>query len=309
MIRYFHRTLKSKDTKELVKYRTGAWVYVEAPAVDEVDDLVNRFKLDKGHLQDALDEDEMPRLEHEGDLVYIFTRFAYTNNDLQITTSPLLIVVGKSLFLTVSTRPIPKLSKFIDGKIDFSTTQRTKLLLQVLGQSVNQYEAFLNSISRQIKTIRHRLRIEKINNNDFIDFVLIEDELNEFLAALTPTNAILQRLLLGKHIKLYAEDQDIVEDLLLNNQQTIEGCKSSLKSVVNIREAYSTIMSNNLNRIIRILTVFTVLISVPTLIASVYGMNVRLPFADSPLAFSGVIGFSLLVSSLMLWVFKSKNWL
>jgi magnesium transporter len=92
-----------------------------------------------------------------------------------------------------------------------------------------------------------------------------------------PTTAILRRLLLGRHIQLYAEDQDIVEDLLLNNEQSIENCQSNIKTVINIREAYSTIASNNLNRSMKWLTGATVMIALPNVFFGMYGMNVNLP--------------------------------
>jgi magnesium transporter len=309
MISYYYKNIRSKSLEQLDKYKPGAWVYVEDPSREELKQLIEDHDLDPGHIRDVLDEDEMPRLEKENDINYLFTRFAYAGDHLNITTTPLLIIMSEHLFISIAARPIPRIERFRDEKIKFNTTQRTKLLLQILDQIVDQYEVFLNSISRQIKTIRARLKVEEIRNKDFVDFVEIEDELNEFLSALTPTNSILRRLLLGKHINLFEEDEDIVEDLLLNNEQTIEGCRSSLKSVVNIREAYTTIMSNNLNRIIRVLTVLTAIISVSTLVSSIYGMNVDLPYDHSPQAFVGIMAFTLSITVGLLIYFRKQKWL
>jgi len=309
MITYYYKNIRSKNLEELEKYKPGAWVYVEDPSREDLKKLIDDHSLDPGHVRDVLDEDEMPRLEKEEEVNYLFTRFAYAGDHLNITTAPLLIVISEHLFITIASRPLPRIERFIDEKIKFNTTQRTKLLLQILDQTVDQYEVFLNSISRQVKTIRSRLKTEEIRNKDFIDFVEIEDELNEFLSALTPTNSILRRLLLGNHVNLYDEDEDMVEDLLLNNEQTIEGCRASLKSVVNIREAYTTIMSNNLNRIIRILTVLTAIISVSTLVSSIYGMNVDLPFDNSPQAFFGIMAFTLTITLSLLYYFRKQRWL
>jgi magnesium transporter len=151
------------------------------------------------------------------------------------------------------------------------------------------------------------LRGHDINNQDFIDFVLIEDELNEFLSALLPTTAILRRLLLGRHITLYAEDQELVEDLLLNNEQSIEGCQSNIKSIINIREAYSTISSNNLNRSMKILTIATVLITLPNVLFGMYGMNIALPFQHEPWAYVLVVVFSITVCMLVYLVGRRKR--
>lgn len=295
MITYFYKSLRGSKLEELKEYRSGAWVYAEAPTEDELNDLVERFNLDAGHVTDALDEDEMPRLEREGGLTYIFIRYAYTDDELQITTAPLLFVAGPDLLLTISLHPLPRLQRFIGGKLDFATTQRTKMVLQILDQIVDQYEVFINNISRQIKMIRQRLKVHEISNQDFIDFVQIEDELNEFLSAMTPTTAILRRLMLGKHIPLFPEDQDIIEDLLLNNEQSIEGCRSNVKSIVNIRESYSTIMSNNLNRSLKVLTVATVLITIPNVIYGMFGMNIALPMQHQPWAYPVVVGTSVLL--------------
>ena len=301
MITYYYKNIRSKNLSTLDEYKPGAWVCVENPSEDEIESLVKRFNLDAGHMEDVLDADEMPRLEREGDLTYIFVRYAYTNDDLELTTSPLLFVVGPDLMITVALNSLPRLQRFTNGKINFSTTQRTKLVLQILDQIVDQYEVFINNISRQIKIIRTRLRSHDVGNQDFIDFVLIEDELNEFLSAMLPTTAILRRLMLGRHIPLFEEDQELVEDLLLNNEQSIEGCRSNVKSIINIREAYSTIASNNLNRSMKILTAATVIIALPNVLYGMFGMNVDLPFQHEPWAY-GAIVISTIVLTITIFV-------
>ncbi len=307
MITYYYKNIRSKKLSTLDEYKPGAWVCVESPSEDEVEGLVKRFKLDAGHLEDALDADEMPRLEKEGELTYIFVRYAYTNDDLELTTSPLLFVVGPDILITIAHNSLPRLQRFIGGKLEFSTTQRTKLVLQILDQIVDQYEVFVNNISRQIKTIRTRLRSHDVGNQDFIDFVLIEDELNEFLSAMLPTTAILRRLMLGRHIPLFEEDQELIEDLLLNNEQSIEGCRSNVKSIVNIREAYSTIASNNLNRSMKILTAATVIIALPNVFYGMFGMNVDLPFQHQPWAYFMVVSITVILMVTIFLLGRAKK--
>lgn len=307
MIKYYFKSLRSSEVQELAEYKRGSWVYVEAPTNDEIDYLVAKFKLDSGHISDALDEDEMPRLEKEGDQTYIFVRYAYKNEESELVTMPLLFVFSEELVMTISLVHLPVMNRFTAGKIDFATTQKAKLVLQILHEIVEQYDAFINSTSKQIKLIRSRLRGHEISNQDFIDFVLIEDELNEFLAALQPTNATLRRLLRGRYIPLFAEDQDIIEDLLLNNEQSIEACSSNIKSIVNIREAYSSISSNNLNRTMKILTGATVLITLPNVVFGMYGMNIGLPFQHESWAYLFVITMSLLVCLMIFIIGRAKR--
>lgn len=293
--------------QEISEYKRGAWVYVEAPTAQEVEYLVSKYKLDAGHIQDALDEDEMPRLEKENDQSYIFVRYAYKNAEAELVTVPLLFVFSNDIVVTISLVHLPCLDTFLAGKIEFATTQRAKLVLQILHQVVEQYDTFINSTSKQIKLIRSRLRGHDISNQDFVDFVLIEDELNEFLAALMPTNATLRRLMRGRYIPLFEEDQDIVEDLLLNNEQSIEACNSNIKSIVNIREAYSSISSNNLNRTMKALTVATVMIALPNLFYGMYGMNVNLPFQHEPWAYLMVMAFSISLTLSVYFFAKRKR--
>jgi magnesium transporter len=307
MIKYYYKSLRSQEVQELKEYKRGCWVYVEAPSPDEVQQIVTKFKLDPGHIEDALDEDEMPRLEKEGEQSYIFVRYAYKNAEAELVTVPLLFVFSEDIMMTISLVHLPGLDSFLRGKIDYATTQRAKLVLQILHQIVEQYDAYINSTSKQIKLIRSRLRGHEISNQDFIDFVVIEDELNEFLAALMPTNATLRRLLRGRYIPLFAEDQDIIEDLLLNNEQSIEACNSNIKSIVNIREAYSSISSNNLNRTMKRLTVVTVMVVLPSMFFGMYGMNVALPFQHHSWAFAAVVAFSFAFTLFVFAVAKRRR--
>jgi magnesium transporter len=288
MIKYFFKSLRSQRMQEQEAYKPGCWVYVEAPSQAEMDDLVKKFQVTPGHLEDALDEDEMPRLEKEGEQSYIFVRFAYQTSEGDMDTAPLLFIFSNDVVITVSQVRLPALEAFMNGKISFATTQKAKLILLVLQQIVDQYDIFISRTSKQIKLIRSRLRGHEISNQDFIDFVMIEDELNEFQSSLMPTNATLRRLLLGRYMPLFAEDQDIVEDLLLNNEQSIEACNSNMQSISHIREAYTSISSNNLNRTMKILTAATVIIALPNLIYSMYGMNVPLPGQNHSWAFPAI---------------------
>src|ERR1044072_8021340 len=142
MIKNYYKSLRTQKVQELEAYKPGCWVYVEAPDQDELELLIHNFKLDAGHIEDALDEDEMPRLEKEGDQSYIFVRYAYKNPEAELVTVPLLFVFSDEIVITISLVHLPCLDIFLRGKIDFATTQRAKLVLQVLHQIVEQYDAF-----------------------------------------------------------------------------------------------------------------------------------------------------------------------
>ena len=307
MLKYYYKSIRSSKIEEKEKFQKGVWVHAENPTKDEIATLINVHGLDEGLVADALDEDEMPRLEREGEMVYIYVRAAIALPEGAFDTMPLLIVYGPESIITISLKKLPHFAPFFGGKLDFATTQRTRFMLQILHQIAEQYDKYITTTSKQIKAIRNRLRGHEIRNKDFIDFVTLEDEINEFLAALLPAGATLRRLKLGRSIELHEDDRDIIEDLELSITQSIETCRSNTKSIINIRQAYSSISSNNLNRSIKILTIVTVMITLPNIFFSMYGMNIKLPFAEMEWAFGGLLVLILLVLILSYIVLKRKR--
>lgn len=309
MIKYYYKSLRTPRMQEPTAYRRGTWVYVEAPTDEEIELLVKKHGLTEGHVRDALDEDEMPRLEREGDQSYIFVRFACKNRDGNTITMPLLLIFGEEILITISLTRLPALDAFLQGKVEFTTTQRAKLVLQILQQVSEQYDGLISGMSRQIKIVRARLRSQDkdLTDQDFIKFVTIEDELNEFLASLLPTNATLRRLLRGRHIPLFEEDQDIVEDLLLNNEQSVEACNSNIKSIVGIRDAHSSISANRLNRTMKILAIATIGIAIPNVFFGMYSMNVPMPLQTRTYMFWAVLGFTTVVIIAVLGLGRRKR--
>lgn len=308
MIEYYYRNLRNKTFSQPEKFKSGCWISVVNPTAAELDDLANDLDINRGHLDDATDEDEMPRLEREDKTVYFFTRTPYITKGGETHTTALLVIIGDNFIATISQQPVPNMETILASS-DFHTTQRTQLFIYVLNNVVREFNQLLTLISKQVKAVRSRLRVQAVRNQDFIKFVEIEDEINEFLSVLQPTNVILRRVLLGKHIKLYREDKELVEDLLLSNEQSVEECRSTLKTVVNIREAHSTIMTNNLNRVMKVLTVATLVLAVPTLITGIYGMNVELPFQHEDHAFIWISLFSTGLAVLIVMYFLAKRWI
>jgi len=303
-------TIKEKELKEIDGFRIGSWINVESPEEKELDDLAKNLSLEKGLLMDAVDPYEVPRLEIDNGVIYIFTRVPDKEND-RVITEPLMIAIGKDFVITTSSKPLTFLKKFLNNEINFTTTQKTKLVLQFFSEIIAVYNNFLTSISKNVRSTS--VQMEKIGNKDIVQFVNFEGVINDFLAALVPTNTILNNLLNStasrRLLELYEEDKDLIEDLFLSNNQLIELCKANLKTIVNIREAYSTIMTNNLNRVIKFFTALTIILTVPMIVSSFYGMNINLPFAEHPMAFWGILITTLVVSFTLLAIFFRKRWL
>ncbi len=244
-------------------------------------------------------------LKQKKECCNFFTRLPYQSGE-KVSTVPLLVAVGKEFITTVSNAPLPFLKKWAEKKCAFPSTQVSELFITLLEEIDVAFMIFLSRIARNIRSIS--AEIEDIENEDIIRFVRFEGILNDLLAALVPMNAILQKLSLHPMMELSAEQKDMVEDFYLNNHELQELSKNNFKSIVNVREGYSTIMSNNLNKFIKILTALTVSLTIPTIISSMYGMNIRLPFADSPFAFWYVIGITGVFALLVLVILLKKKW-
>ena len=132
MIKYFYKSLRAGDLQELHSSRRGAWVHVETPTSEELAEIQQQFNLDPGMLQDALDEDEQPRLEKEDGITYVYVRFAYRKNNGDFDTAPLLLIPLAENLITITPRALPILGQFTSGRKVFATTQKAKLLLQIL---------------------------------------------------------------------------------------------------------------------------------------------------------------------------------
>lgn len=307
MLTRYYRTLRDTAMGEIDTFRSGVWVHLEAPTESEVADVVTHYDLTPGHLEDALDEDEVPRLEIEGEQIYLYVRFAMRDKGGEFATYPLLIVIVKNAIITVSSQHVAALEALSSGRVPVATTQKTKLLVLILQRITEQYDYLVDKTSRKIQGVRQRLRTQAVTNDDFVDFVSIDDELNEFLSSLQPNNTSLRRLLSGHHLKLFEEDKDLVEDLMLMNDQSIEKCNENIRSIVGVRDAHSSMSDNSLNQTMKVLTVATLCMAIPNMFFGIYSMNIVTPFQHSQFAFFIIVGFTLIVTLLFFLLGRRKR--
>lgn len=305
MITYYFRTLKDESLKEVSDVRNGVWVHVESPTEQEIHRLVSEFRLDAGVLEDAQDFYEVPRLEPASGGMYFFTRYPYEEKN--VDTAPLLIVVGESFVITVAQREVPQFEPFYKGEKVIYTTQKAKFFLQIMSAVVHSFERELVRLRRGVQ--RDRARLRRIGNKEMVRLVEYEHQLNDMVAAITPTNLWLEQLTSGNYLQLFSDDIEIMEDLAITNRQVIESARTVLKDIQNIRSASATILTNNLNATIKTLTILTIILTIPTLIASLFGMNVALPFEEHPFGFWLILTLIGMIVSLVVWLFFSNDWL
>lgn len=305
MIKYFSQSADRKSLEEIENFKDNCLVYLEQPTDEELEKIVAVLALEIGHLKDALDPYEVPRLETEGETAYIFTRLPWLENG-SCSTTPILFIIAKNFVAIIVQKKIPFLDKYFLEKNFLPTAHKIKLFFQLFSEIIYQYNTALTTINRKI--YYSSAKLERIQNRDIIEFINYEQALNDFLNALVRTNTILNNLLSGKIITFIGKEQDLIEDLFLANGQLIELAQSSLQNVKNIRDAYSTILTNNLNRVIKLLTSLTIILTVPTMISSFFGMNVKIPLAEHPLGFLIIAVLATTICLSLVYVFTKKDW-
>jgi magnesium transporter len=306
MLNYYFRTVKDANLKVLAEPRPGVWIHVVAPTESELDELADKFNLERDILVDATDFYEVPRMEKESGSTYFFTRYPYKDPKEGSSTAPLLIVVGESFVLSIALDTVGPFQSFIDEKIPIYTTQKAKLFIAFMEALTKAFDKELVRLRKAVH--KDRVRLRSIGTREIERLVAYENTLNSMVDALIPTNAWLQQLTKGGQLQLFNEDVEVMEDLVIANGQVVNSARSILKNIQNIRSASEAIMSSRLNHALRILTVLTILLTVPLVIASLYGMNVPLPGQDSVFAFGGIILLNLIILMLLAFVFRKNNW-
>lgn len=308
MITHYHSSARARTLTAIDEPKAGTWCHVVQPDAAELDYVASKFKLDRDILNDAIDAYEAPRVEVENGNTYVFARYCRPE-DPDIPTEPILIVYTDSAIVTVMRSNDNVLEQILNGVVPVLTTQKTKTFLHIFEQINRSYRLQLNTVAKQILRFRSQLRATDVASVEIIRFIELEEDLNEFLSALQPQGLVLKSLQNGKHMRLYEDDKDLVEDIMLNTNELVELSKSRLRSIVNIRQAYDVIATNNLNRTFRRLTSIAIFLAIPTIFGGIYGMNVPLPFQGSEYAFYGMITLIGAVMYAFIMYFRKRNWL
>lgn len=305
MITYLRSTNYRRTIKQNDALQPGSWIRCEKPQEEEIAQLVS-LGLDGDIISDALDPHEVPRIEVDGEWTYFITRLPDTDDDFNDFTTPVLFAIGREHIVTISRDSLGRLwQPFIDT-VDTPTTQKIKFFMVMMDAIIRQYQTRVASINRQMRAATSD--VTNLRPRDIGIFVEYERKLNDYLDALIPTNTALEKLLGGKLVPLYEDDLDLVEDLSIDLEQLGARCKSLLRTITNVRDSYRAVMDTRLNETIRILTVITLALTIPTMMAGLYGMNVDLPGDESsPVMFWIIIAISATASISLSYYFTKKR--
>jgi len=307
MLKYYYNNSADQEITKIDELEQGSWIFGYDIDAEEIQKLLS-LGFDGDIIDDALDYYEVPRFEAEKGINYLFTRYLVHAKDGELATAPLLIAISETAILTVSHAKPEFLDHFAHNRKSFVTSDKITTVFVMLETLIEQYEKSLIHIRRTI--LKYYGNIQHINEFDIKQIVALEDRLAGYLSALTPTldalNTMVRR---SENINLKDTDIQILEDLRQDVHQAISSTKNASKTVQNIRSAHSDILAHKLNNTMKTLTMVTILLTVPTIISSVFGMNTWLPFGDNASAFFIVLGIIIALSWVLYQYFKKNQWL
>lgn len=297
----YKRSLNSEKLEVQEKLTKGSWIHFSNPSKEDYEYFRSLTGVDDDFMEGILDEHEHPRLEKYSDKVAVLIQIPFRSSGVK--TIPLAIILTDKYVVTLCSASI-SLSNFMKDE-DLYTTQKNKFLFILLSYVESEYTRFLRAIAKTVK--QKKVVLGSLNNSDVIHLVELEDELNYFLSSMLPNASLFESLRRGHIIKVFEDDKELIEELLISTKQNLDECRSVIKTVQNVRNAYSTILTNNLNKVMKVLTLFTVMLTIPMLISSIYGMNIPLPMQNSPHMFTFFVGACLLLLLLVGFIFYKKR--
>lgn len=295
MLHYYAKKSFNEDP-QLIKDppMDRAWVYGANVTDAELYHLTELYGLDEGILRDVHDKNELPRAEYSKGLLYVFIRAPRQTSRGSIATVPFLAILKGTLLITLSSKEYARPSDlFAQAKIDMKNTKH--VFLQLTSFVISEYETFIHATGKYIHNTEQRLRTHEVDNKDFINFVTVEHDLNEYRTNLAALQALLTRLRENRHELFVDKDCEFVEDMILHLDQLLVATESHKNTIDSIRNAYTTISNNTLNQRMKKLTLLTLLIALPNVLFGMFGMNVILPFAHEPWAYSAIMAVSVII--------------
>ncbi len=291
-----------------LKALPGRLIMVTNPNKTELDFLGEKFNLKRGNLDDVLDLNESPRLDHDKTYDYLYVRWPHVHQDGSTTTRPMLLIYNVERVIVISPTKPDSLDYILSEDSDLSTRTSPGILLEMLAQAAGAFEINVKGQSEIIKRIISKMRIRRLENEDFIGFVLIEEQINNFLSALTPIVPLLRRVSTAKHLTFSDNQRDKLDDITLSAEQSIHISEANKSRIVSVREAYATLSNNSLNRTMKALTAATMFIALPNVIFGMYGMNINLPLQHEPWAFLVILLGTVAAIAVIILIARKRHW-
>lgn len=290
------------------KIESGSWINMINPSDEEVLLVSQKLSIPLDFIRAALDEEEGSRIEFEDSATLVIIDVPFTemdDNSLIYDTYPLAIISNNNVIVTVCLKDSPVLSDFMHSKIpSFYTFKRVRFMLQILYRASNYYLLYLRQINKKSLLIEKTL-YKTLRNRELIQLFSLQKSLVYFSTSLKSNDLTLEKLLKQEILTKYDDDRELLDDVIIENKQAIEMCTIYSNVLSETMNVFASIISNNQNQVMKYLTSVTIVISIPTLISGMFGMNVAgIPFFDSP---NGFLYMCIIVLIITVWVIFYLN--
>ena len=310
-----YKIMKSTDTGldelEIDRLEKGCWIDVVAPSEEELQEIAAATKIQMDFLTAPLDEEEKSRIEIEDDQILVLVDIPFLRSNKDYDTLPLGIIITENCITTVCLEPNAVTAEFGPHNTKlFSTFKKTRFLFQILFKSATLYLKYIRIIIRRTDELEKHLR-QSMQNSELFNLLDLQKSLTYFSTSLRSNYIVMEKLLRLRSatqsrdlIKLYEEDEDLLEDVIIEYKQAVEMVEMYSHILNSMMEVFASIISNNLNLVMKFLATMTIVLAIPTLVSSMWGMNVPVPFANNPWGFAIVLTVALGVSgaaAYLLW--------
>ncbi len=314
MIKMYNTDIESNITKCTTEYKKGNWINMVSPTEEEITEVCKNVNIEENFIRYALDNEEKARIDIEDEdntvLFIIDVPVRERERDSIIySTMPIgIIFVRDDYFITVSLNKNQIIENLENKLKNIITYKKSRLLLQIFYSNAEMYLNLLKKINKETEIAEYILK-NSMKNKELLKLLSLEKSLVYFTTSLKSNEVVMEKTMRGKIVKLYEEDEDLLEDSIIENKQAIEMSKIYNDILTGTMDAYASIISNNLNGVMKFLTSITIILAIPTMLASYWGMNVKVPLENNPYAFYIILLVSVIIAIIVtLWLNK-KNML
>ena len=314
MLKIYNTDITSGKFSRIENYEVGSWINLVNPTEIEIDEVSKALGIKKKFIMSILDDDEKPRIDEEDGVKMLLLDvpiYEIKNNIKTITTLPIgILVVRNEYIVTVCLQNYSIIEEFIKGKVkEFYTYKKSRFIIQMIYKLALLYLKMLKEIDKKIEDVESNI-LNATKNQELLNLLSIENSLTYIITALKSNGVVLDKILKGNVIELFEDDEDLLEDAITENNQAIEMADLYRGILSSTTDTVATIISNNLNTIMKFLAGITIVFSIPTMVASFMGMNVTFgEFSKSPFAFVLLLLIALLLSLIVALILKKKNML
>ena len=295
--------------EQLDSMANGTWIKAIDPTAEEIQQLMD-WGIDADYINYSLDFDEMPRMERDEDYTFILIRIPHSQpeSDVPYITIPLGIMIKGNTIVTICRYDKDIFKVLANGKYRLlKTGKRYRFALYIFLETATRYLTHLREINRMTEVIEDQLQ-KSTRNREVMELLKYQKSLTYFATALRSNEVMMERVQRTQIFNYYEEDQDLLEDVLTENQQAIQMTGIATEILSGMMDAFASIISNNLNGVMKALAALTIVVSLPGTVAAFFGMNVSLPGEEHPLAFLIVFGIALFMTAVATFIFYKRDW-